>query len=261
MSGVRIRGGAGLGDSIYLRPIVDYLVREGKRVTVLSNYPELFEDSGADVQPFTRTRAEVIAHYVTRKSRTDTNQWQDVCICAGVPQDLALTFKWRVRNEALVSDLRMKAAGDPLVLVHGGRVPMGRTDSFGRELLPTAGGFQAALNSFADCFTVRIGKGEQLYPLSTDMDLNGDTSISDLLDIASACDGMVAQCSFAVPLAEVFDRPLLAVWATHGLQAAHPYIKQITPQKILSKPTSAFVLDQWPKSQIREECNAFRLVL
>lgn len=61
---IRIRSGRGLGDSIYLRAIVGYLVARGDTVTALSDYPDIFAGSGAKVEPFTRAGANIrVAHY------------------------------------------------------------------------------------------------------------------------------------------------------------------------------------------------------
>ena len=135
---------------------------------------------------------------------------------------------------------------------------MGRTDGFGAELLPERAAFDLVLDHLADYFLVRIGKGAERYPIACDVDLNGNTSVSDLLDLGSVCRGVVAQCSFCVPLAEVFDKPLLAIWAARGMEPArHRYIKQITPQKILSKGTSLHVVDSWALEKIREAVRGF----
>lgn len=255
---MRIRGGAGLGDAIYIRPIAEHFVRAGEKVTVCSGYPDVFLGSGAAVEPFDRFNIQVLAHYVGGKRDTTTNQWQDICRSAGV--SVPLRFDWQVRNPQLLEAIKADAGGRSLVLVHGGRTPMGRTDGFGKELLPQKSAFDAALGAVGDsCFLVRVGKGADLYPLDVDVDLNGSTSVSDLLDIASICDGVIGQCSFAIPLAEVFDKPLLVVWAAHGMQSnMHPYICQITPQKVLSKPTSSFVVDDWTVDAIQEAARTFR---
>ncbi len=253
----RIRGGSGLGDSLYIRPIVDYFIRAGERVTALSNYPAVFSGSGAVVEPFCRTNISVLAHYTQGKNNPATTQWQDICNSAGVAT--ALRFDWDVANRALVDQLRDKAAGRPIIVAHGGRAPMGRTDGFGMELLPERAAFELALSSIPGCFLVGIGARDGAkYPLPVELDLIGATSVSDLIDIAAMCDGMVAQCSFAVPLAECFDKPLLAMWAARGISSAQQYIKTITPSKILSKPTSTHVMDDWPPEQILETVQSFR---
>lgn len=256
----RIRGGSGLGDSIYQRPIVDYFVRRGEGVTVCSDYPDVFDGSDARVEPFGKNNINVLAHYVLGKNNSATNQWQDICASARVG-DLDLYIDWPTKNFGLVNKLRDMAAGRAIIVVHGGRVPMARTDGFGKELLPEKAAFDATLAALPGCFTVRVGKGADLYPLDVDLDLNGSTSVSDLLDLGGLCDGLIGQCSYVIPLAEAFNKPLLCVWAAAGMHhQRHPYIQQITPQKVLSKASSAFVMDDWPAEKIEEAARSFLCV-
>lgn len=254
---IRVRGGSGLGDSIYMRPIVDHVVASGRPAMVYSNFADVFIGSGARVEPFNRLRTEVIAHYTGGKSNPLTTQWDDVCRCAGMGW-MPFEFPWTVRNGRLIDRMREAAAGRPIVLVHGGREPMGRRDGFGRELLPVREAFVAALEAFDDCLLVGIGKAEPLYSLPVHQDLNGGTSVSDLMDLASDCDYVVGQCSFAVPLAEAFDKPFLGIWSAVGLASTTPFIRQITPNKVLSKPTSRHVIDDWRHVTIKEAARAFR---
>lgn len=253
----RIRGASGLGDSVYLRVVCDHYVRQGDPVIALSDYPDVFIGSGATVEPFRRDRVDIVAHYVLGKPNQAATQWDDVRRAAGIVEALPLAFPWTVRNAGLIERLRLAANGRPIIMVHGGRVPMGRTDGFGMEILPERQAFEAALSAMAGCFTVRIGKADQVYPLPVTVDLNGGTSVSDLLDLVAVCDGVVAQCSFAVPMAEAFDKPLLAVWASRGLASRTAYIRQITPRKILSKPTSRAIIDDAAPADIAEASRCF----
>jgi len=253
----RIRGASGLGDSIYIRPIAEHFLRQGDEVEVMSAWPEVFLGTGATVLPFRKDNIDVLAHYVQGKYLTNTTQWQDICRSAGVG-NLALKTNWEVRNPALVARVRQQAAGRPVVLVHGGRVPMARTDGFGAELLPERRGFDAVLGQLSGTFRVCVGKAAQVYPVECDLDLNGVTSVSDLMDLGVTCDGVVGQCSLAIPLAEIFDRPLLTVWASRGLEPGrHPYIRAIMPGKVLSKPTSSHVMDDWNRERLVEAARAF----
>lgn len=252
----RIRGGSGLGDSIYLRPVVEHYLKLGFQVVVMSDYREVFHCTEARVEPFTRQNCNVIAHYSSRKSRMDTNQWQDIAINAGAP-DLELSFQWEVQNRALIEDLQRRAAGRPIVMVNGGRPPMGRADGYAREMLPTSEAFDAVLDSLDACFTVEVGKGNELFPLRTALDLTDETTPADLLDIAKVAAGLVGQCSFMIPLAEAFDKPLLVLWASAGLTSGTEFIRQCTPQKILSKATSSWVMDDLPAEEIAERARAW----
>lgn len=256
---IRLRGGSGLGDAIYVRPIAEHLVARGERVTVLTDYPDVFLGAGVQLERFSRRNVTHLAHYTGGKQRPHTNQWQDVCGSAGVSTPLQCS--WETQNHALVGELLARAAGRPLVLVHGGRVPMGRTDGFGRELLPRQDAFERVLAALSGCFRVRIGKGEELYPLPADLDLNGSTSVADLMDLGAACDAVVGQCSFAIPLAEIFDKPFLGVWSSEGLRSRETWVRLVTPQKILSKPTSRAVVDDEAPADLMEKALAFEALM
>ena len=256
----RVRGGSGLGDSIYLRPVVEYYSVLDD-VTVCTGFPDIFIGLNCKVEPFNRENIDVLAHYTGRKYAAETNQWQDICISAKVPINLPMSFKWSVQNPVLVDLIKTDAAGRPIVLVHGGRTPMGRTDGFGAELLPAAPAFDAVLDVLSECFLIRIGKGPDLYPLDVDADLNGSTSVADVLDIGSICAGVIGQCSFAVPLAEALDKPLLVVWSAAGLRSRQPYVSSIAPNKVLSKPTSQFLVDEWLPENIEKRAAEFLQVV
>lgn len=254
----RVRGGSGLGDAIYQRPVIEHLISRGHAVQAMNNWPEVFLGTGAEVLPFSRENIQVLAHYVTGKQRTDTNQWQDICASAGV-DDLPFRSTWAVRNAALVEEVRRHAESRPIVLVHGGRIPMDRTDGFGAELLPQQRAFDAILSHLPACYRVAVGKVGQVYPLDCDLDLNGKTSVSDLMDLGATCAGVVGQCSLAIPLAEIFDKPLLVAWSSRGMEyGRHPYIRAITPEKVLSKPSSIFVMDDWNRERLVEAAREFR---
>lgn len=244
-----IRVASGLGDSVYLRAIADHLAHAGREVTALSDYPEIFAGSPCHVEPFRRTAVDIAAHYVMGKANPVTNQWQDVCRAAGVMHDIPFRFNWPAGASGQA--LRRRAAGRPVVLVQAGRTPMARKDRFGAELLPRREAVEAALEELrGECYLVAVGKAEPLYGLPVDEDLTGRTTVADLLDLFQACDAVVAQCGFAIPMAEIFDRPLLVVWAAAGLTAAELYVRQITPAKVLSKPTSTWAMDDWAPDAI-----------
>lgn len=241
---------------MYVRPIAEALIRDGSEVAVLSPYADVFIGSGARVEPFSRSGAQVVAHYISGKADRSTTQWQDVCKSAKV--QTALRFEWRVRNAGLVESIQRKAEGRPVVLVHGGREPMDRRDGFGLELMPSKAAFDLVLETLSDCYLVQIGKADQIYPLTVDLDLNGQTSVSDVLDLAWTCDGIVTQCGFCLPLAECFGKPLLAVWASRHARSRTPFIRMTTPQKLLSAPTDRYCMDEWSERQIMDVARELR---
>ena len=229
-------------------------------MTALTDYPEIFIGSGATTSPFTRAGGPRVAHYTATMGDQTVTQYQAMLNRAEIRELVPLRFVWRIQNQRLIDGLLEKAAGRPLIVVHGGRTPMQRTDSFSVDLMPKAAGFNAALAALGDCYRVRVGNARHMYSLPVDLDLGASTSVTDLLDIGWACAGVVAQCSFAVPLAEAFDKPLLGIWAANGLRSEVGYIRTITPRKILTKPTSRYVIDDWPAGKIMEVARAFRAV-
>ena len=253
---MHIRGGTGLGDSLYLRVIAEHFIRQGKRVTAHTYHPDVFIGSGALTEPFRRDRMDLVAHYTLGKTNYATSQWQDICAMAKVP-DMPLRFDWTVRNTVLMNGIMDRAAGRKIILVHGGREPMNRVDGFARELMPAESAFRAAMDALADCLTIRIGAGKTHYKIDCEIDLSDQTTASDLLDLAFISDGILAQCSFAIPLAEVFDKPMLMIWSQLVATARYDYVRQITPKKVLSGPRSTYLIDNLAPELIRENVAAW----
>lgn len=222
-----VRAGSGLGDSIYLASIARHLVEKGEGVEVCSDWPDVFRYLDVKVSPFRRGEVDIIAHYTQGKQRNNTDQFQDMCIRAGLSRDIELRLDWRpvgTRPDKL----------QPFVLVHLPRRPMDRSDGFGDELLPRQGAYQAAIDAVREEFTtVMVGRGDAVYPVSVDIDLSNNTTISDVIDLAYASSGMLGYVSFFVPLAESLAKPALFVWARRGLESQRDYIRTITPKKIL----------------------------
>jgi hypothetical protein len=222
-------------------------------IVVLTNFQDVFAGSGLMLEPHSKIMYDILAHYTACRPNAFTTQWCDICRTAGVPDELELSFPWAIQNQRLVSRLRALAQGKPIVMLNGGRPPMGRTDGYSDDMLPNRWAFDTVLSMLSDCFVVKVGKGIELYKLGCDLDLSNETTSADLLDVAMVSAALVGQCSYMVPLAECFDKPFLGVWAEKGLRSATPFIRQCTPQKILSKPaTDRYIVDNWPVQAIAD---------
>lgn len=210
----------------------------------------------AHVVPFTRIGIDILAHYSLRKQHKDTSQFKDCCLQAGISEPVELKLDWVPKNIELIASLQR---GKPIVIVQLPRNPMGRTDGFGKELMPDCRVIQKLINHVKDRATiVQIGAGAPIYRFEgIDIDLANKTSVRDLLDVASAADGFIGYCSFIVPLAESLDKPGLFVWSRKGLNLNQPYIKAITPKKILEKTTSKFLIDDCTDDEIRQAAEVF----
>jgi hypothetical protein len=241
-----IRCGRGFGDSLYLQAVVRHLLLDGGlRMRVASDWPDVFLPLGrrVEVMPFTR-RVDIVAHYTTRKGVAGTTQFEDCCIRAGITAPAELRLDWSVRHEGLAA--KLKDAGRPVLVVQMPRTPMGRTDGFGKTLLPDCRAIQRLIDEAKDThYVVQIGAGQPLFKLrGIDLDLANRTTVAETIDAVASCDRVLGYPSFLVPLAESLDKPGTFVWSARGLRDGQPFIRQITPAKVLHKPTSTAVIDE-----------------
>lgn len=254
-----LRGGSGLGDAIYIQAIAKHLIGQGYTVEACSDWPDVFSTLGPKVKvsPFRRTSITTLAHYSMRRGEKGTTQFQDCCIQARVPRDIPLKLDWMVRNGCLVDSL--KSDGRKIVLVQMPRAPFGRTDGFGLDLLPNWKRLQDAIDDLgSEVVKVQVGSGKAMHAFDgIDIDLTNRTSVTDLLDVASVADGFVGYCSFFVPLAECFDKPALLVWSSKGLRSSEYIIRQMMPEKVISKPSCCrYVIDDCTAHALTAAVNA-----
>ncbi len=241
-----IRCGRGLGDSLYLQSVVRHMLeRGGLKMRVKSDYPDVFRPLGdrVAVEPFDR-RADITAHYVVRKSIAGTTQFQDCCIRAGIDEPAEMRLDWTVTNLGLHAKIR--ETGRPVLAVQMPRSPMGRVDGFGKTLLPDCRVLQQLIEERHDTHhIVQIGAGQPLFKLrGMHVDMANKTTVAELIDIVHAADECLGYPSFLVPLAESLDKPALFVWSARGLRDGQPFIRSITPGKLLHKASSRHVVDE-----------------
>jgi hypothetical protein len=254
-----IRSGSGLGDAIYLQSAARHLAERGQPLEVCSDWPDVFRPLGdlVTVGPYRRERIDIKAHYVMRKGNPRTDQFQDVCIAAGIREPVEFKLGWQPLNRELVA--RVRWGGKPVVVVQLPRKPFDRRDGFGATLLPDCNIIQQAIDRIRPrAKVVLIGKGDALYRFSgIDLDLSNRTSVTDLLDVATVADGFLGYVSFLVPLAESQSKPALIVWSRRGLTDKHEFVRQITPEKIFHRASSHAIFDDCSDGDIAFAVGAF----
>ena len=232
----RIRGGSGLGDALYVQAVARHLVNQGKKLQICTDWPDVFLPLADKVEfdAFSRSNIDYLAHYSKRKEE-NTTQFEDCCIESGLnPDEVEYKLDWRDRPQP-----------KPYVLVHTPRTPMDRKDKFGAELLPDCSVIDDVLDQIG-LPVIQVGSGVKKYHLqNVDQDLHGKTTVKELFDLAKYADYIVGQVSFIIPLAESLDKKLMVVWSSKGMLSDEKYVARITPRKILHKPTSHYVIDDW----------------
>lgn len=261
---IAIRGGSGLGDAVYLQSIARYFIGRNCKVEVCTDlrWREVFAPLGPQVSlsPFRRERIDRLAHYSMRRERSDSTQFEDCCIQAGIKEPISLRLDWQPRN----LDLLARFKGKPIILVPLPRAPFARTDGYGMELLPDCRAIQRAIDQLKGrAFVIQVGSGVPLFRFcGLDCDLAGQTSVSELLDLAWLADGVLAYCSFMVPLAEAMAKPGLFVWSRRGLHSRTPLIRTITPRKIFTPGHELrAVIDDCTEQELAEAVDAICLTI
>lgn len=240
-----IRSGRGFGDSIYLQSVVRYLMADSARtLRVASDYPDVFLpliDKRIHIVPFTRSGVELIAHYISRKAIAGTTQFQDCCLNVGIRSDVPLVLDWAPTRPSLIDEIRR--SGRPVLVVQLPRTPMGRTDGFGASLLPDCRALQRIIDEAVDTHTVvQIGKGEPLFRFKRlHLDYANRLSVAESIDVVYGADSVLGYPSYMIPLAESLNKPGKYIWSYRSTRDPHVFIRRITPQKLLHKPT----LSKW----------------
>jgi hypothetical protein len=252
-----IRGGNGLGDAIYVHSVVRHFVLKGHEVEVPTRWPDVFSQLPVKTCKFRRDNITNLAHYTTRKGIKGTSQFTDVCINAGVHEPIPFDLAWKPVNLELFD--RIRSNPRPIIAVAMPRNPMGRTDGFGKEILPTRQGYQAVMDAFKGrAYTIMIGAGAPIYRLTgADLDLRDKTTVKEMFDVSCAVGGFLGFCSNFVPLAEAQSKPALFVWARKNLTASQLYVRQITPQKVLHRASSQWVFDDGTAEDIKRATDKF----
>lgn len=258
---ISIRGGSGLGDSLYVQAIARHFVRKGHLVEACSDWPDVFAPLGnaVTVSSFRRDRVDRVAHYSMRRREPETDQFADCCIEAGLAgENVTLKLDWRLGSQTGLS-LRSQAGGKPIIAVQLPRTPMDRKDGYGAELLPECAAIQAAIDALrGKVFIVQVGRGRPLYQFSgIDLDLANATTVPELLDVVAEVDGCLGYCSFLIPLAESLGVPGLMVWSRRGRQSPRDLVKALTPRKVIHrKDLLRAVMDDAGADALRDAAHA-----
>lgn len=255
----RIRAGGGLGDALYLQSVVRHLVNSGNtNLEVCTKWEDVFLPLQGKIKlaPFSREKIDILAHY-TRRKHLLTKQFDDSCIIAGINEPVELKLDWLGRNSDFVKKIKLSKKPNLAVLTY--RYPMDRADGFAEELLPSLKVFNYCLSILQNHFNiVLVGAGEALAEYNYyDIDFRNQTTVRDLIDIVSKCDAVFSYCSFMIPLAESLNKKALFCWSRKGLRSSTEYIKQITPEKILHKSSSSYIVDNWDVDKMEDTLNEF----
>lgn len=213
MTKVIVRGCSGFGDAIYLRAIVEWLLKNRGEVqyTVATNFPTIYEGLDVKAEPYFGETPNIDCNYTHRKEYGDTNQFQDMCINGGLPY-IEYTSELKKRDpKGFVIAL-------PLYSPMGGSPESSPMMPFYREYFDL------------------IRKHENV------LQIQSFHSFENLVKLFNEAELVICQQGWGTALAELLDVPAKVVFTQRGLDSKNKFIGSITPNKILTKSTSEAVI-------------------
>lgn len=252
MTEIGIKGQSGLGDSIYLYPIVKHFSPKFDKVHVMTNYPELF-GSIENVTCYRHLKLNhvteettqreipisVRASYAGGKHKPGTSQFEDYCLFSGITDKLNLSLPWTIKNKDLESVVKNVAKGRKISIVAAPYQPFGRDDKWGNELCINPESIQSIIDKHNKEFLfIAVGNKYCLDKLSIEYDLIDKTTIPDLLDLVKMSDICISQIGNMLPMAECMGKKNLIIFADYTRKIKEPYrskeesfLSAITPEK------------------------------
>lgn len=252
---LEIRGASGLGDTFYIYPVAEYYKNKGYDVLVRTKFPDVFRPLRIQTTGFYKIpKADITATYSNRKNQK-TNQLQDVLINSNLPIDYDFKIDWTVCNNDLINNVKNASGGKKILIISMPHQPFDRPDRYGDALKPNFKNMEISINELkkGGWFIIQVGKGACHCNLpNIDLKKQNITSVSDLIDLCSIADGFIGQVGFIVPIAEIFKKPLLVLFSRAGLRSSDAFISAITGDKILSRESSFYMIDDEPEDRVKQ---------
>jgi hypothetical protein len=240
-----IRGASGLGDAVYLYPIVKRYRNLWCDITVLTSYPEIFQGLNIKTKPFDcKAKVDIDCNYCARKHETGTSQFQDMLILAELGH---VDIPFEIHNNWPVPDKvkLLKERSVKICLVKSAYLPMNLQSGQVADMIPDYGKMQMLIDKYKDEYKmILVGKGHQPHRFKGIYISEQDrTTVSELLGLILISDMIIAQQGFMTAFAEALDKKIIVMFSWKGLQSKNPFFKSITPEKVCTKPTTEWVTD------------------
>lgn len=197
-----IKGASGFGDSIYMRPIMEWFIKNKPgKYGLLTNFPEIFEDLPIRITKFhSRLKADYHFTYVPHK-RSDKTQFQDLighCGFSEIP---------------IVSNLKDRKPNGSTVVI---------------PPYPPMGGITRSsdMKPRFEEFFYFIKKYKRLVFIEE------SKPFKNLVDLFNSASLVITQSGWAVPLAQILDVPLIVLLTRRALNSSNDFISTIRPHKL-----------------------------
>lgn len=171
------------------------------------------------------------------------SQFENACHQAGV-LGANLTLGWEIANAALVEKVMTAAAGRKILLFQPPKIPKHGEHA---QLEPNGKAFRRMVEDHADYFRVMVGHPRFVHnsALPCELDLFGQTTVTDLFDLATICDRSVSEAACYLPiLAQAANKPFTCMFASRGFRSLEKRVSGITPNIFHKKSLATVVFDE-----------------
>jgi hypothetical protein len=249
MKSKTIAGASGLGDGIYLYPVVKYL-KDKYSLTVATKFPEIYKPLNVKTKKYTK-KVDIYCNYIERKSIQTTNQFYDICVEAGIPRDIPFEIDYKKQ------DINIPSGQKKIMVITRPYTPLHWKNPENRVCEPDYEKMQEfILRQKRKYYIVQLGTFSHYEPYrfhGIDLDLTGKTNYRQLMTVIDKSDAVIGQIGYVIAAAEALNKKCMIFWAKTGLLSnlAGGFYKFITPRKILTKDTSYYVVDSWDLNYIQ----------
>lgn len=253
MDRIVFRGPAGFGDSVYDLAICVELLKQFKVISIRTRHPSLFAwMKGMETERWRKGGENLAIHYAHGRKVPGTCLWQDLLQSAQLDTKIPFEIKWKIHNQPLLDRIKKEAGDKKICIIACPYKPFDRPDNYGLDLRPDWNVFDKIVDYLkGKVFLVRIGKYVREHDTrGCHLDLVGKTSDTDLMDLGEVVDFGFSQNGFLIPLLESRNKPIFVLYSRKGLNSPDPIICNTKPEKILSKQTSGWAIDDHPMPDI-----------
>jgi hypothetical protein len=234
---VRVRGASGLGDAVYLYPIVKHFSK-AEDLIIYNNFPQLFKGLG-EVKPYTRNVTPHIDCGYPKRSKLPGTIFESMLACAKIKTELKIDYD--------VSDANVLLP-DNYIVVSNLYLPMNSQRS--ACMKPNEQWFKSIVKELSKQYKiVVVGNNEYQYKGESYIDMTNKTSPIDLLHLVSNAELVFTQCGFLVPMAQALDTNVFTVFSQESKLSKDYLIKGITPSLICEK-NNIGIYDNIPQQEV-----------
>jgi len=250
---ISLRGAGGLGDAVYMYPVLKYYLEHGQSVEILTKYPDVYKPLkklGLIVTDRYAKQPDRECRYAPRYAIQKTTTFEDTVMLAGIEEKLTLKIEFESPGSF---DFKTK---NKICVIRNPSLPM-NGKGIGELLIPDCTIFQKIIDAFKDrVYFILAGNsgGNFSFPLKgIDLNLTEKLSLPQVMQLITQADINLTQCGFIFPFCEALNRKVFVLFSDRGMKCNHKFFPYIIPKKVINKPSIvSYAIDNEPHEKILE---------